>query len=102
MTSNDNNSRAVFDTRLLYVIIFCYCTFPLFLLEIKANLPINEAPSLLPVGIFNLWHKQFIHIKGNITFVLMNSGTVNGYQLLCDAHTVLEPHRGTAALFLFH
>ena len=23
---------------------------------------------------------------------------VNGYQLLCDAHTVLEPHRGTAAL----
>ena len=22
----------------------------------------------------------------------------NGYQLLCDAHTVLEPHRGTAAL----
>ena len=40
---------------------------------------------------FNLLHKQFNHIKGYIT------GIVNGYQLLCDAHTVLEPHRGTAA-----
>ena len=29
----------------------------------------------------------------------MHSGIVNGYQLLCDAHTVLEPHRGTAAFF---
>jgi len=28
----------------------------------------------------------------------MHSGIVNGYQLLCDAHTVLEPHRGTAAV----
>ena len=32
-----------------------------------------------------------------ISLVLMHSGIVNGYQLLCDAHTVLEPHRGTAA-----
>ena len=29
----------------------------------------------------------------------MHSGIVNGYQLLCDAHTVLEPHRGTTAFF---
>jgi len=43
-----------------------------------------------------------IHIKGYITLVLMHSGIVNGHQLLCDAHTVLEPHRGTAALFLFY
>ena len=42
------------------------------------------------------------HIKGNISLVLMHSGIVNGYQLLCDAHTVLEPHRGTAAFFLFY
>ena len=42
------------------------------------------------------------HIKGNSTVVLMHSGIVNGHQLLCDAHTVLEPHRGTAALFLFY
>ena len=41
------------------------------------------------------------HIKGNITLVLMHSGIVNGYQLLCNARTVLEPHRGTAAFFLF-
>ena len=34
-------------------------------------------------------------------FVLMHSGIVNGYQLLCDAHNVLEPHshRGTADIF---
>ena len=25
---------------------------------------------------------------------------INGYQLLCDAHTVLEQRRGTAALFV--
>ena len=42
-----------------------------------------------------------IHIKGYITLVLMHSGIVNGYQLLCDAHTVLEPHRGTAAFSFF-
>ena len=34
-----------------------------------------------------------------ISLVLMHSGIVNGYPLLCDAHTVLEPHRGTAAFF---
>ena len=31
----------------------------------------------------------------------MHNGIVNGYQLLCNAHTVLEPHRGTAAFFYF-
>ena len=62
----------------------------------------NPVPPSWPVGVNNLWHKQFNHIKGNISLVLMHSGIVNGYQLLCDAHTVLEPHRGTAALFLFH
>ena len=50
---------------------------------------------------FNLWHEQFSHIKGNKTLVLMQSGIVNGYQLMCDTHTVLE-RIGTAALFLFH
>ena len=43
-----------------------------------------------------------------ISLVHMHSGIVNGYQLLCDAHTVLEPHRGTVAfsflltIVLFH
>ena len=32
----------------------------------------------------------------------MHSGFANTLQLLCDAHTVPEQHRGTAALFLFH
>ena len=41
-------------------------------------------------------------IKGNSTLVFIHSGIVNGYQLLFDAHTVLEPHRGTAALFLYY
>ena len=36
-----------------------------------------------------------------ISLVLMHSGIVNGYQLLCDAHTVLEPHRGTAVFVCF-
>ena len=31
----------------------------------------------------------------------MHSGIVNGYQLLCYAHTVLEPRRGTAAFSFF-
>ena len=26
----------------------------------------------------------------------------HGYQLLCDAHTVFQPHRGTTTLFLFY
>ena len=43
-----------------------------------------------------------IHIKGYITLVLMHSGIVNGHQLLCNAHNVLEPHKGTAAFFLFY
>jgi len=42
------------------------------------------------------------HIRGKSTLVLMHSGIVNGYQLLCDAHTVSEQHRGTSALFLFY
>ena len=44
------------------------------------------------------------HIQGNnSTLVLMHSGIVNGYQLLCDdAHTVLEPHRETAAFIYYN
>ena len=49
-----------------------------------------------------------IHIQGKSILVLMNSGIVNGQQLLCNAHTVPKQHRGTTALFflltivLFH
>ena len=53
------------------------------------------------VGVFDLWHKQFNNIKGNTTVVLMHSGIVNRYQLLCDGHTVLEPHRGTPLFSYF-
>ena len=31
----------------------------------------------------------------------MQNGIVNEHQLLCNAHTVLVPHRGTAACFYF-
>ena len=41
------------------------------------------------------------HLEGKITCVRMHNGIVNGYQLLCNAHTVLEPHMGTAAFFFF-
>ena len=64
---------------------------------------ISLIPPLWPVGVFNLWQKQLNHIKGTIglTLVLMHIGTLNGYQLLCESHTVLEPHRGTAGVFYF-
>ena len=32
----------------------------------------------------------------------MHNANVNGYQLMYDAHTLLEQHRGTAALFPFY
>ena len=41
-------------------------------------------------------------LRATALFVLMHSGIVNGYQLLCDAHTVVEPHRGTAASLVTH
>ena len=34
-------------------------------------------------------------------FVFMHSSIVNGYQLMCNAHNVLQPYRGTAAFFYF-
>ena len=47
--------------------------------------------------------------KGKHTLVLIHSGIVNRYQLLCDAHTVLEQHRGNCSfisilliIVLFH
>jgi len=58
-----------------------------------------------PVGVA-CWCRQVmaqaVTLRATALFVLMHSGIVNGHQLLCDAHTVLEPHRGTAALFLFY
>ena len=39
-------------------------------------------------------------LRATALFVLMHSDIINVYQLLlCDAHTVLRPHRGTAAFF---
>ena len=52
------------------------------------------------IGSFNLSHEQFSHNNGNIILVLMHSGIVNGHQLMCDVHTVLEQHMETAALFV--
>ena len=49
------------------------------------------------------WCRQVmaVTLRATALFVLMHSGIVNGYQLLFNAHTVLEPHRGTAAFFFF-
>ena len=47
-------------------------------------------------------------LRATSLFVLMHSLIVNEYQLLCDARTVLELHKGTAAfsflltVVLFH
>ena len=45
---------------------------------------------------------QAVTLRLTALFVLMHGGIVNGYQLLYDAHIVLEHHRGTAAFFLFY
>ena len=44
-----------------------------------------------PVSVFNLWHEQLTTLRATSIFVCMHSGIVNGYQLLSNAHTVLEP-----------
>ena len=44
---------------------------------------------------------QAVTLRATAVFVLMHSGIVDEYQLLCDAHTVLEPHRGTVAFSFF-
>ena len=56
--------------------------------------------------LLTMWHVEFHHntlatLRATAFFVLMHSGIVNEFQLLYDAHTVLKPHRGAAALFLF-
>ena len=58
-------------------------------------------PPLWPVGTFNLWHKQFNHIKGNKTLILMHNCIVNGYHSAAVhfSYCAFEPHRGTAAFF---
>ena len=45
----------------------------------------------------------FSQMKGN-SIVLMHCSIsiVNGYQLMCDANSIPEQHRGTAALFLVY
>ena len=43
---------------------------------------------------------QAITLRVIALFVLMHSDIVNGYQLLCDAPTVLGPH-GELQLFFF-
>ena len=56
--------------------------------------------TFLTIALWYVGVSDHHHIKGHI--VLMHSGIVNGYQLLCNAHTVVKQHRGTAALFLFY
>ena len=58
-------------------------------------------PPLWHVGVFLTYGTNISHVKGKRTLVLMHIGIVNGYQLLCDAHTVLEPQSGIAAFFYF-
>ena len=59
-------------------------------------------PPLWPVGVLLTYGMNSLAtLRGTSVFVLMHSGIVTGYQLLCDAHTVLQPHRGTAVFFFF-
>ena len=65
-----------------------------------APLPASRPP-LWPCGMLGVSQHQQNYKQGNITLVLMHSNNVNGHKLLCDAHTVLEQHRITAALFVY-
>ena len=62
---------------------------------------INETALVACWVFYNLWNEHFSHFKGNRTLCSYAQWFVNGYQLLGDAHTVLEPHRGNAAFFHF-
>ena len=44
--------------------------------------------ALVTCWCFIIAPNRCLHFKGNITFVLMPIGIINGYQLLCDDHTV--------------
>ena len=53
--------------------------------KLVLTMTVTNILPLWPVCVFNLWHKQFNHIKGlraiSLLF-LMHSGIVNGHQLL--------------------
>ena len=71
---------------------------------IISNLPSNNP--CLTSTLVACWCRQFmaqtVTLRATALFVLMHSGIVNGYQLLCDAHIVLEPHRVNCSFFLFY
>jgi len=67
---------------------------------IKICLTFTLSQPLWHVGVLT-YGTNISHINGNGILVLMHSGIVNGYQLICDGHTMLESHRGTAAFFYF-
>jgi len=91
---------------LLKFLLFCYWSVYCFVIEVFISVIITETLDVSRigfvivivrhVGVLNLWYTL------RATTVLLYSGIVNGHQLLCDAHTLLEPHMGTAALFLFY
>ena len=66
----------------------------------SSGLVIYCTAPLWHICVFLIYGTSNSHIKGNKTLVLMQSGIVNEHQLMCDAHTLLEPHR-TASLFYF-
>ena len=71
--------------------VFCFAVF------MHCILPLRH------VGVFLTNDMNISHaLRATELLVPMHSGIVNGHQLLCYAHTVLEPHKGTAALFLFY
>ena len=100
-----------FNFFIYYYIFFCASLFVLFLhflgfnqyllphrcknfsILITASQKVTYFQWFRPCGLLVslTWHKQFNHIKGYI----MLCGIINGYKLLCDAHTVLT-------IVLFH
>ena len=82
------------DVNMSFSVCYRFCIEKIFHLDIVL-------PLLWHVLVSITYGTNISHIKGNSTLVLMHKGIVNGHRLLCNAHIVFEPHRGTAALFLF-
>jgi len=87
----------------LYVSEFKLCPFNFTKNILKINILVNTSCFLCGLLVsLTQGMNSLATLRSTLLFVLMQSGFVNGYQLLCDAHTVLESHRETAALFLFY
>ena len=73
---------------------FLAVSYQLLTLPIQFLIVVSSSSALVACGVFNWWHEQFSHNKGNIIL----SSYARWYCKLASA-AVLEPHRGGELLF---